>query len=125
LAAHRETFAVIQLCGTETTSQQNIAVAACSLVDHSVYQASASLLPPHSGDLEHMLQLWERECILGNNALVLDCQSVEYNDTLRRSIIERIIATNKSLLIIASRERSRLAEHHLLTFDVEKPPRDE
>jgi hypothetical protein len=120
-----ERLPVIQLCGTETISQQDIAVAACSLVNHSVYRASASLLPTQSGDLEHMLHLWDRESILSNNALFLDCQLVEYNDTLRKSIIERLITANKSLLIIATGERQLLSEHLLLTFNVEKPTVDE
>jgi hypothetical protein len=125
LAAQGETVPVIQLCGLEVISQQNIAVAACSLVNHNVYQVSASLLPAQPGELEHMLQLWERESILGNNALFLDCHLVEDNDTLRKSIVERIITANKSLLIIATSERHLFSEHLPLTFDVEKPVADE
>lgn len=125
LAAQGETMPVIQLCGIEASSQQNIASMACSLVSHTIYRASASLLPTQPDDLERLLHLWERESILGNNALFLDCQLVEYNDIVRKSIVERIIAANKSLLIIATSERRLSSEHLLLTFDIEKPAADE
>ncbi|HTK06004.1 MAG TPA: AAA family ATPase [Ktedonobacteraceae bacterium] len=125
LAEGHEQLPAIQLCGGEMLSLRNIAVVACSLLNHTVFVVSASALPTQPGELESLLHCWERETLLNNNALLLDCQFVDVADMQRESVIARVIEANKGLLIVAGSERRTGAQHFLFTFEVEKPTRDE
>jgi ATPase family associated with various cellular activities (AAA) len=116
---------VMQLCGSEAISLRNIAVVACSLLEQMVFVVAASALPTQAGELESLFRSWEREAILSNNALLLDCQFVDAGDMQRESIIARVIELNKGLLIVTGSERRTNVQRLLFTFDVEKPTRDE
>jgi ATP-dependent 26S proteasome regulatory subunit len=125
LAEKHAQIPVMQLCGGEMLSLRNIAVVACSLLNHAVFVVSASALPTQPGELESLLHCWEREAILNNNALLLDCQFVDSADMQRESVIARVIEANKGLLIVTGSERRTGTQRFLFTFDVEKPTRGE
>ncbi len=112
---------VVQLCGSEFVEQRKIARAVCSLFSKSVFSLSALSLPMDAGELENVLHLWEREVMLGNSALVLDCRGVDRGDVRRDAVIGWFIERNKSLLIISSPERRTSSQSSLLTFEVQKP----
>ena len=118
-AAESLTLPVVQLCGDDITSKRAIAKAACKMLGIDLHFLSANNLPIDISDLSSLLQLWEREAILSNSALLLDCDEVE-SDRHAGAIawtIERITTP----LIVTSRERFRERQRSLVNFDVRKP----
>lgn len=124
-AAQTNRLPVLQLCGQETESKRTIAVAACALLDQSVCVLSASDVPTDPGELEKLLRLWEREAALSDRVLYVDCDAVDRTDTLRESLIGRLVEASSTPLIIASRERRRMTQRSTLSFDVHKPAAQE
>ena len=118
--ARRATLPVVQLCGADITSKRAIAKATCQILGLNLHLLSADSLPTSISDLNQLLQLWEREAILSNSALLLDCDQVELSDR-HTGAIARIIEQISSPLIITTQERLSQRQRPLLNVDVPKP----
>jgi hypothetical protein len=116
---------VVQLCGTEIASKQNIAAAIGTLIDHQVFHLQALALPTTAGELEEILHLWNREVALDDDILMLDCQNVDPANTVHESIIAQVIESNKGPLIISNRECHAWSQRPIIPFDVQKPTIEE
>ncbi len=84
----------------------------------------ADNLPGNAGELTQLLRLWEREAVLCNSALLLDCDQVEVSER-NTSAIARSLEQINSPLLIATRERIRQRQRTLINFDVSKPTHPE
>jgi len=113
---------IIQLCGDEVTSKKAIASTACQLLKLNLHLMSASAINNlRNNEMNDLLRLWERESMLTNSALLLDCDEIDSTDANKESAIARLIASITSPLIITGHERRRVAQHPLITLDVQKP----
>jgi hypothetical protein len=111
---------VVQLCGDDITSKRAIAKATCQMLGLNLHLLSADSLPRSINDLNQLLQLWEREALLSNSALLLDCDEVELSDR-NTGAIARTIEQISSPLIVTTRERLREQQRPRINFDVRKP----
>ena len=118
-AAGREKLPVVQLCGDDATSKRAIAVAACQMLGLSAHLLLADNLPSTAPDLAQLLRLWEREAVLCNSALVLDCD--EANLERSGSAIARLIEQINSPLIVTVEERIPQRQRPVVNFDANKP----
>lgn len=114
------TLPVVQLCGDDMASKRAIAVSACQMLGLNLHLLSANSLPTNISDLNPLLQLWEREAVLSNSALLLDCDEVELSDR-HTGAIARTIEQISSPLIVTTRERLFERQRSLINFDVRKP----
>ncbi|OKH39728.1 ATPase [[Phormidium ambiguum] IAM M-71] len=123
-AAQSEHLPVVQLCGEDVSSKRAIAVAACEMLKVGLHLLVADHLPSNANEINQLLRLWEREAVLSNSALLLDCDEAE---TLEKntSAIARIIEHINSPLIVTSRERFRQRQRPLINIDVYKPTHQE
>lgn len=113
---------IIQLCGDEVTTKQAIASTACQLLKLNLHLMSAGAIANlRNNEMNDLLRLWERESMLNNSALLLDCDEIDSTDAAKESAIARLIASISSPLIITSHERRRVPQHPLITLDVQKP----
>ena len=119
-AAGSSTLPVAQLCGEETAGKRAIAAACCEMLGLSLHIISAESLPTSTSDLNQLLRLWDREAVLSNSALLLDCDEVETSDR-NTGAITRLIEQISSPLIIMTRERQRQRQRPMINFDVTKP----
>jgi hypothetical protein len=55
-----------------------------------IFRLPAALLPVNLGDLDNLHRLWEREAILRNAALFLDCERFENSDAAHALAIESL-----------------------------------
>ena len=111
---------IIQLCGTENTISNMIAATACYGLGCNLHTIKADYLSTHSSDLNYILRRWEREALLSNSALLLDCHDVRMADAAKLSAIKQVIENINSRLIISNSIRLPLSHHSLITFDVPK-----
>ncbi|MBD2440139.1 ATP-binding protein [Nostoc sp. FACHB-110] len=116
------TLPIIQLCGDEITSKKAIAFTACQLLKMNLYLMSGGAIANlRNNEINDLLRLWERESMLTNSALLLDCDEIDSTDATKESAIARLIANISSPLMMTSHERRRFSQKPLITFDVQKP----
>lgn len=113
---------VVQLCGPERESKQAIAAAACEQLGLTLYLMSVAAIPSAPAELDRLLRLWQREAVLSNRVLLLDCDEHDRSDAGREAALARLVeADDRGLLLIASRERRGPWQRPLLSLDVDKP----
>ncbi|MEW5861527.1 MAG: ATP-binding protein [Cyanobacteriota bacterium] len=112
---------VVQLCGDETASKRAIASATCALLQLNLNVMSAQAIPTSPSDFNSILRLWNREAILSESVLLLDCDDVETSDPARENVIATLIEGITSPIIITSPERRRSRQRPSITIDVSKP----
>jgi len=113
---------IIQLCGDEITSKRAIAFTACKLLNLNLHLMSAGAITNlRQNEMNDLLRLWERESMLTNSALLLDCDELDHTDPAKENAIAHLIANISSPLIITSREKKRSPQRPLIAIEVQKP----
>ncbi len=114
---------VIQLCGEDVTGKQAIVAAACDALGLQLRLMHVTMLPTMPTELASIIRLWEREALLNNEALVLDCTAFAATDSVRASALRQVLQQVHTPLIVTSRERFALPAltRPMLTLDVAKP----
>jgi ATPase family associated with various cellular activities (AAA) len=116
---------VLQICGSDTSGKRLIAVSLAARLTINLFRLPAALLPLHPGELETLHRLWEREAILQNAALLLDCDRFEHSDAQRELAIDRWIEVTRTPLLICTRDPRREIERPMATVEVQKPTSSE
>lgn len=119
------TLPAMQLSGIEISEQRAIAAWACKKMGLVLYSLPAHLIPAAPRDLELFTRLWEREAVLGANALLIECDQVEKPDAGNESALNRFIDTDGGPMIIASHERRQTRQRRVVTFTVDRPSHSE
>jgi hypothetical protein len=112
---------VLQLCGSDAAAKRAIAASLADRLTINLFRLSAALLPVNLTELETLHRLWEREAILQNAALLLECDRHETTDPPRELAIDRWIELTRTRLLVATREPRRDLERPVLTVEIEKP----
>jgi hypothetical protein len=88
---------------------------------------SGEVLPTDVNQLYLFQCLWERECVLSNSAILLNCDWNENNENNKEKeqTISRFIEALNCPLIITTKERRPSRQRPLITFDVHTPSRKE
>ena len=111
---------LLTLTGPDATTRTQIAVAACDLMGLGLMTLSTAVLPTAPQELRQLQRHWEREAILTNCALLLDCDTTTPGDPARETAISLFLETLSTPVIISSRERKPQVRRPLITFDI--PP---
>ncbi|WP_413199270.1 AAA family ATPase [Nostoc piscinale] len=113
---------IIQLCGDEVSSKKAIASTACQLLNLNLYIMSAGAITNlRTNEINELLRLWDREAMLTNSVLLLDCEESDSSDAAKESAIARLMTNISSPLIIISHERRRFTQKPIIAIDVPKP----
>lgn len=107
----------IQLCG-EDGGKLAIAAAACAQVGITLQVLQGAEIPAALAEREALLRLWEREAILTDSILLLECEGLDSGE-MNRAV--RLLERLHSFLIVTSREPLRIRRRSLLRLDVKKP----
>jgi hypothetical protein len=112
---------IVQLCGQEIADRRAVAAGACAAAGLNLAAISAHALPATTADLEAFASLWDREAVLNNCALLLECHEADAGDSTRAAAVNRLIEILNGPLIVSSAERWRIDHRSTLAFDVRKP----
>lgn len=112
---------IVQLCGVQTSSKRAIATTICQLQNLHLWVMPAQVIPLLPGELDNLIRLWTRETILSKSALLIDCDELDTNDGARINAIAHFIEHTNGFLFISSRERMRLPQRLVVSFDVQQP----
>jgi hypothetical protein len=116
---------IIELGGEDRVCKRAIATTVCHQLGLSLYAISVELLPRDPSQLNLLKCLWEREWLLSNNVLLLDCDRSLTMAGERESLLTHLIESINCPLILTSRERQPLRDRPLISFDVCQPSRNE
>ena len=108
----------IQLCGNEVAVKQQIAATACRELGWDLYVMSPQFLPLAPDDLEQVVQRWQREALLCDRVLFLDCDSLSHPEPSLRNAIAYLIEHLNAPLIVATTQRWQVRHRPLITLDI-------
>lgn len=112
---NRRLLPIIQLCGMDTSARQQVAAAASALLGLSLSTMRANAIPANPVEVEALMRLWERQAILGNQALLLNCEDME------TSHARHWIEGARFPLLLSTRERIPINARQVLTYEIHKP----
>jgi hypothetical protein len=115
---HFKPYPIIQLCGWEMTSKYAIATKFCQNLELNLYILPAKLIPNTPEEISNLKQRWEREAILTNSVLLLDCDEMNETDHNKEMMISHFTETLNSLLIISSNNRRNNRYRTIISFDI-------
>ncbi|MGL4622378.1 MAG: ATP-binding protein, partial [Chroococcidiopsis sp.] len=113
---------IVQLTGEGEEDKEAIAASACSLLGLQLYRLHGGNIPGTVAEREALARLWEREAILSQSALLVDCEGLERDQV--RTLLETI-ATINSLVILSSPEPISIRQRTTFRLDVPKPSSNE
>ena len=118
---NRHPFPAVQLCGPDAGAKRTLANALAARLTMDIFRLPAALLPVNLGELENLHRLWEREAILRNAALLLDCDRFETADSSHPLAIDRWIELTRTPLLISTRDPRPQIERPVVTVELRKP----
>lgn len=113
----QQQISVIQLCGGEARTSEAIATVACANLGLNLHTIRAIDIPANIAEREALARLWEREVVLSQSALLVDCTDVD-SSTLQRHILPWV-ETVQGFLLLASPEPVSLNHQSSVRFEVE------
>lgn len=116
---------LIQLCGDDLAGKRGIAAAICERFGLHLLMLSAEMLPTAPAELGPLLRLCERELLLTESALLLDCSNTDGAEGARATAITRVCEQIHAPLLVATRERRRIPHCTTVTLDVARPTTEE
>lgn len=116
---------VVQLRGNDIASLREIAAEACAQAGLGLYEMFASHTPLDPRELGSLTRLWEREAILSNSALLLDCSEIDGLDASRVNAVNHFIHAVGSPLIVGGDLQCRSSSRPVVTLEVSQPTRSE
>jgi hypothetical protein len=127
LAAWQKTHPrpVLQLCGNDAASKRSLAARVIEKMSGRLFAVDASTLPLAPAELDLLQRIWEREALLQNAALLLDCDRVENADTARELAIDRWIERSNTPLLVSTNSPRANIERAMVTIDLAKPTKGE
>lgn len=124
-SSQTEKLPVLQLCGIEPTSKRAISATVCKMLGVNLHIMPVQVVPSAPAEMETLLRLWERESILSNSALLLDCDKIDIADLNRTHTIGRFLERINGLVFVTSRERIPIQQRPIVSFDIHKPTIEE
>ncbi|MEM9538864.1 MAG: ATP-binding protein [Cyanobacteria bacterium P01_E01_bin.42] len=116
---------LIQLCGYESEAKYEIARYACDRLDFSLMPISTINLPSGAEELYQLRQRWEREAILSNAVLFIECDDLSSNDVAKEASLLQSIAQFRTRAIVSSEERKTFRHRDTISFDIQGLPHAE
>ncbi|MHC1767293.1 MAG: ATP-binding protein [Verrucomicrobiia bacterium] len=114
---------VLQLCGVDFSAKRSLAAHVAERLHLVMWSVPAACLPANLNELETLHRLWEREVILQNGALLIECDRLENPDATCEQAVDRWIELSRTPLLISAREPRRNLGRPDVTVEIEKPNR--
>jgi hypothetical protein len=113
---------IVQLCGRGSESEA-IAFAACKSINAQLHLLRAADISTNPAEREALARLWEREALLMNSVLLVDCHELDSN--VLRPLL-RFLASVQTRVIISARDSIALGfRRSQLRLEVQPITQDE
>ena len=122
------TAPLVQLCGFDSATKQEIAVSIAKKLGYGLLKVSADRLPIESNQLSLIQTLWVRESLLSHRLLLLDCDYIQESSMVEGSnaspqlnAIARIMETCTYPMLVFSLDRRAIRQRPAFSFDIIQP----
>ncbi len=115
---------VVQVLGSASASKLLVAQAVCRRLDVPLYRLPLELLPTDPGELERLVRLCERECVLAPLALLLDGSEPAPSER-RAAALARFATGTSGLLFLDVRDIVAAHGRPAVMIEVTRPSADE
>jgi SpoVK/Ycf46/Vps4 family AAA+-type ATPase len=109
---------IVQLCGADGASSWRLARIFSFLIEAPLYYLSPLALPSDSNQLKAIADLWQREYLLNESVLLIDCSNLARAGTPQLEGLGRFLSDINVPVILLSYERMSLAQKPVVTWDV-------
>ncbi len=121
-----EQFPILQILGMDTASKRSVIQSICNELGLELYRISAESIASDPAQFNLFIRLCEREYALANRIFWIDCDLLEQADSLRESLIARLLEQLKCPLILTRPDRHRQRDRQIITAEITAPtPREQ
>jgi hypothetical protein len=106
---------IIQLFGMDGAARQQVAGLASAMLGLGLNSMRVAVIPSNPVEMEALMRLWERQAILGSQALLLNCENGELTHAMRW------IEAARFPLILSTRERIPVNGREVFIYEIRKP----
>jgi len=111
-------YPILQLSGFDSLSKYRLAWEVTRQLNCQLKVMSASLIPNDCREMNHFKQRWERESLLSNTILLLDCDEISSNDPKQLICVNLFIENLLTPVIISTEERIKNKHRSVITWEV-------
>lgn len=109
---------LLQLSGGDSTAKYRIAFETSCRLGANLRVMSVASIPQNPQKLQQLKKRWEREALLRNCILLLDCDQLSAKDSFCDLLFSQFLENIITPVIISSREPLETKHRPLLSFDV-------
>ena len=111
---------IVQLCGDSANARSLIAARAAALLEHDLYCLAAEDVPTTLEGIQKLVRLWERETLLANRILLIDCERLNAQATEQEQTVYQLLSRMRAPVVLSVSERRAHSNLLMLTLDVER-----
>jgi len=112
---------IIQLCGSEIEDKIDIAQVVCHQLGRRISLLNGDRIPLNSNDLTFFTRRLQRECILEQRALLLNCDDTDLFDLEQRAALNQLLEEFSGFIVITTRLPLQELKRKMIRFDIPKP----
>lgn len=111
-------YPVLQLSGSDQSTNYNIASATCEGLGFTLQCLSAEVLNPNFQEIAQLAKRWTREAILSHSVLLIDCDRYPLTDPKQKLILTHFLERIDTPVILNSNEKIIENLRPLIKFEV-------
>ncbi|NEO11950.1 MULTISPECIES: hypothetical protein [unclassified Moorena] len=116
----RNSYPVVQLSGSDRTTKYQIASATCQDLGKKLHTLSPAALTTKPQEVYQLAKRWQREALLSNSVLFIDCDSYNFSEPGREYALIQFIDSNNTRLILSCYDRKIDCQRTVVNLDI--PP---
>ncbi|NEO35602.1 MAG: AAA family ATPase [Moorea sp. SIOASIH] len=116
----RNSYPVVQLSGSDRSTKYQIASATCQGLGLKLHTLEPLALTTNPQEVYQLGKRWEREAILSNSVLFIDCDSYNFSEPGRELALSKFIDSINTPLILSCNDRKIDCQRTIVNQDI--PP---
>ncbi|NEP67958.1 ATP-binding protein [Moorena sp. SIO3A5] len=116
----RNSYPVVQLSGSDRSTKYQIASATCQGLGLKLHTLEPAALTTKPQLVYQLAKRWQREAILSNSVLFIDCDSYNFTEPGREYALSQFIDSNNTRLILSCNHRKIDCQRTVVNLDI--PP---
>ncbi|WP_287255475.1 hypothetical protein [Moorena sp. SIO4E2] len=113
-------YPVVQLSRSDRSTKYQIASATCQGLGYSLHTLDPAALTTKPQLVYQLAKRWQREALLSNSVLFIDCDSYNFTEPGREYALSQFIDSNNTPLILSSNHRKIDCQRTVVNVDI--PP---
>jgi SpoVK/Ycf46/Vps4 family AAA+-type ATPase len=112
---------VVQLCGSEIEDKIDIAQVVCHQLGRRISLLNCDRIPLNANDLTSFTRRLQRECILEQRVLLLNCDDTDLSDLEQRAALNQLMEEFSGFIVITTRIPLQELKCKMIRFEIPKP----